>query len=366
MPQCIHTTAIRQDPSNQSQWVLAPNRGLTLNTATLLCAACCIPAILSLLSVWQKVMHFNWRKRRNKANTVQGATNEKQPEGLTQEEREKRDDERWMDKKIRLVLGLVERIVFTMCILAIVVLGEMNFWSRQMRAGVEHMNGVGECRVRFPYRVSSLLMLGCEGQWGPIVAAALAAFGSFFAVLSGGGDNENEDSFPNTPYDDGQSRMPTPAAGGGDGTPTGSGPGHRARVNKGLFKLLQVLGTPGAERFADEVRTRHYHEYPRIPGEVERNETLGAQEEVFRALRQESMLSRRGSSIDVTAGPSHQADDTWENLMQQRARTLQVPKRTYTSPREATTIPRRREHVDSPVRTAGPSVPMIIVDDVDS
>lgn len=130
---------------------------MTLNTATLLCAACCIPAILSLISVWQKVMHINWLKhwtrRHSTPSTVGGGPNEKQPEGLTPEEeheRNIRDDERWMDKKIRLVLGLVERIVFTVCIMAIVILGEMNFWSSQMRAGVEHMNGVGEWNVGLP------------------------------------------------------------------------------------------------------------------------------------------------------------------------------------------------------------------------
>jgi hypothetical protein len=150
-PQCNYTTVIRTDPSNPSQWVLAPNRGMTINTATLLCAACCIPAILSLISVWQKVMHISWIKRwtrrPNTPDTVGGGTNEKPPEGLTLEElheRTIRDDERWMDKKIRLVLGLVERIVFTVCILAIVILGEINLWSPQMRAGVEHINGVGE------------------------------------------------------------------------------------------------------------------------------------------------------------------------------------------------------------------------------
>ena len=146
-PQCSLITAIRQDPSNPSQWVFAPSRGMTFNTATLLCAACCIPSILSLLSVWHKVMHFNWRRRWRRGNT-EGVANEKKPQQeLTQEERNARDlrvDERWMDNRIRLVLGLVERIVFMGCILAIVVLGEMNFWSPQMRAGVEHINGVGE------------------------------------------------------------------------------------------------------------------------------------------------------------------------------------------------------------------------------
>lgn len=150
-PTCSIWTIIRKDTTNASQWVIAPNTGMTFNTATLLCAACCIPAILSLLSVWQKVMHLSWIKRFRRRSDTAG-DNDGQP-ALTDEqrrEREDREDERWMDKKIRMVLGLVERIVFTVCIMAIVVLGERNFWSKQMRSGVEPMTAIGMCHKWSP------------------------------------------------------------------------------------------------------------------------------------------------------------------------------------------------------------------------
>jgi len=114
-------------------------------------------------------MHFNWRRRWRRGNTniAEGIVNEEKPhQEPTQEERDERNlraDERWMDNRIRLVLGLVERIVFMVCILAIVVLGEMNFWSPQMRAGVEHINGVGECAFFWSRADCSLtIVLRCE------------------------------------------------------------------------------------------------------------------------------------------------------------------------------------------------------------
>lgn len=61
-----------------------------------------------------------------------------------QREQDDRRDERWMEQKIRLVLGLVERIMFCACIFAIVVLGERNFWSREMRTAVEPITSIGK------------------------------------------------------------------------------------------------------------------------------------------------------------------------------------------------------------------------------
>jgi hypothetical protein len=218
-------------------------------------------------------------------------------------------------------------------------------------------------------------------------------------VLNSGGDDKNEDSFPGTPHGgvDGQpdaTQAPTSA-------PGEPGPGHRAKVNKGLFKLLKVLGTPGADRFADEVRTRNYREYPLIPGEAERNPTLDLRMDKFRQRRKDTNLSRRGSFIH--AGPSHQDGDDIANdnphhprrgtrgtlhdsapgsrsmtppsrvdsgadLTQHRAAqvTLQVPQRMYTSPRETTTMQIRVDPTDSPTHVAGPSVPTIIVNAAES
>lgn len=217
-------------------------------------------------------------------------------------------------------------------------------------------------------------------------------------MLSSGSNDNDEESFPGTPHGgaDGQPAAPQ-APTSTPGVAGEPGPGHRAKVNKGLFKLLQVLGTPGADRFADEVRTRNYREYPLIPGEAARNPTLAPQIAEFRQRRQETILSRRGSF--TSAGPSNQdgddstndnghhrrratrgtshdstsrprsiisREDSGTELAQARTPrvTLRVPQRTYTFPREATTIPIRANPEDSPIRAIG--VPRIIVDAVDS
>ncbi|KAF8314496.1 hypothetical protein DL93DRAFT_2058076, partial [Clavulina sp. PMI_390] len=248
---CVVTTPIRKDPSNPSQWVPAPHHGMTLNTATLLCAACCIPAVLSLLSVWQKVMHLRWIRRwtgrRGSIDTTTGGIRDSPTpmnadDEKALEDKERAEDQRWMERRIRLILGLVERIVFSVCIIAIVVLGEENFWSHEMRAGVEPMTSIG--------------------QWGPIVGAALATFGSLFALLSNTDDGDSE--LDDDPEENQEGTTPTDANGQTIG-------GHRARVNRGVFKVLKILGTPGADRFQDEMRSRKYRDYPLVPGEKERN-----------------------------------------------------------------------------------------------
>lgn len=66
--------------------------------------------------------------------------------------------ERWVENRIRLVLGLVERIVFSVCIIAIVVLGERNFWSREMRSGVEPITSIGTFRIVSFIRAHLLLL----------------------------------------------------------------------------------------------------------------------------------------------------------------------------------------------------------------
>lgn len=379
-------TLIRKDPSNPAQWILAPHVGMTINTATLLSAACCIPSILSLLSVWTKVMHLNWLKRWRR-NDRSGSDPElaggggdnasMQPQqGRPEDDEDAARAERFMEKRIKLVLGLVERIVFTACILAIVVLGERNFWSHEMREGVEPITSIG--------------------QWGPIVGAALAVVGS---VWTSSGDDAQDDEFlPDSPE-----QMAEGAALGEAGPSTGGrqatadstvpGQGHRGRVNKGLFKVLKIWGTPGAERFADDVRTRKYRDYPLIPGEKERNEHLERdkaqhkerQETIQTLALQSQLMSRRGSnasmrpSMDDARSVRTRANSS-ESLAPPvpsgsgvitppaPARTasgmyLAVPERRYTNPQEASPVPRTSPDSPHNDRPTFPGVPMIMVEE---
>jgi hypothetical protein len=197
-------------------------------------------------------------------------------------------------------------------------------------------------------------------------------------VLSGGGGNKDEDSLPSTPQGDGAGQS-------GPASEAGPGPSHRAKVNRGLFKVLKALGTPGADRFANEVRTRDFREFPLIPGERERNPTLHLRVAEFDRRR---TLARAGSdgprqdgddgvndnngahrrrgprglSRDIGPGTPPSRTDSGADLSQRRTPqpTLQIPQRMYSSPREATTIATRMDDLDSPVRVAG--VPRIVID----
>lgn len=159
--------------------------------------------------------------------------------------------------------------------------------------------------------------------------------------------------------------------------------GHRAKVNKGLFKVLKVLGTPGADRFADEVRTRKYLDYPLIPGEKERNENLAIERSEF--LQRREIPSRTQSFSNLhrpsVSSPVHTprssspplrvgsgADLAGRQTRRATERFLQVPTRTYTSPREETVMPVRTNSSDVAYHS-GPNLPAVtfeVIADSDS
>lgn len=53
---------MRRDAANNIYVIPAPTV-FTFGTATLLSAACCIPPILSMASMWNKILEINWRAR---------------------------------------------------------------------------------------------------------------------------------------------------------------------------------------------------------------------------------------------------------------------------------------------------------------
>ena len=53
---------IRLGSTNNIYVIPAPD-GLTFGTATILAAACCIPSILLLVSMWVKILEMNWKAR---------------------------------------------------------------------------------------------------------------------------------------------------------------------------------------------------------------------------------------------------------------------------------------------------------------
>lgn len=95
----------------------------------LLSAACCIPAILSLVSMWNKILEQNWKRRRG--TYVEESKHADQPIMGTNGATVGRMA--GINKMVRYSLGFVEIPVFTGAILTILILGEMNFFSYQVQ-----------------------------------------------------------------------------------------------------------------------------------------------------------------------------------------------------------------------------------------
>lgn len=97
---------------------------------TLFTAACCVPAILSIVSIWFKISETN-RKRK----PAKSATDE------TQDVPTERIDR--TNKLIRGLLSVVEIPVYAGAVLALVILGELNFWSHQVYFMTERIAAIG-------------------------------------------------------------------------------------------------------------------------------------------------------------------------------------------------------------------------------
>lgn len=133
---------LRRDAADNVYVIPAPHE-LTFNTVTLLAAACCIPAILSLVSTWIKILEDNWEKLARREQTADDAKPEEQPiegtNGATPAQMN------WVAARIRRWLTLIEIPVFSGAVLAILVKGEMNLFSAPVKYQTEPMSSVGEC-----------------------------------------------------------------------------------------------------------------------------------------------------------------------------------------------------------------------------
>ena len=126
---------MRQGSAKDIHVIPAPYR-LTFSTATLVAAACCIPAILSLIFMFLQIVEVSWKKRflndeddRAEIEGTNGAT----VGGMKR-----------VNKLIHDLLNVVEIPVFGGAVLAILVLGEMNFFSAPVDYETERMASVGK------------------------------------------------------------------------------------------------------------------------------------------------------------------------------------------------------------------------------
>ncbi|KAF2127904.1 hypothetical protein P153DRAFT_342858 [Dothidotthia symphoricarpi CBS 119687] len=150
------TSPMRGGAASNVYVIPVPDR-LTFNAAMLLAAGFCIPAILSLIFTWDKILEINW-KRRSEADEL-----DEPIEGANVTVGEMRG----INNMVRLFLSVVEVPVFGGAVLAILCIGEANFFSEQVMWQTEPMASVG--------------------QWAPIAGTVLAAVGSLYILWTSKG-----------------------------------------------------------------------------------------------------------------------------------------------------------------------------------
>jgi hypothetical protein len=124
--------------TNNIYVIPAPNI-LPFGTATLLAAACCLPAILSLVSMWNRIAEFKWRQRffPKRDNTRPDETIEGTNGATTNQMKKVQED---IKKYLKIA---VEIPVFGAAVLAILIIGERNFWSTPVKYQTEPIASVG-------------------------------------------------------------------------------------------------------------------------------------------------------------------------------------------------------------------------------
>ncbi|KAG5302465.1 hypothetical protein I7I50_03207 [Histoplasma capsulatum G186AR] len=256
----------------------APDK-ITFGTATLMAAACCVPAILSLISMWNKILEINRMnrfgigKQEEKVDEPIEGTN-----GATIKKMNK------VNSLIRMFLSAVEIPVFAAAVMGILILGEMNFFSSQVLYQTEPVASIG--------------------QWGPIVGAGLAVLGSLYLVLAADLHAVEEAEQPKASSNQDNCSMReintiasveslrSPARGvemqrsasntrsivEHDGQPRQSSArdsGNRRKVAIALTKFVIYLSDAAHERLNDsEFKSGKALDFPEIPGELRRNRAL--------------------------------------------------------------------------------------------
>lgn len=128
---------MRTGASKDIYVVPAPNR-LTFGSATLLAAACCVHAILWLASMFEKILEINWKSQlREKILFTNPETELSGTNGATVGKMNNVND------MVKFMLSVAVIPIFMGAGLAILIVGERNFWSRQMRYENEPFANIG-------------------------------------------------------------------------------------------------------------------------------------------------------------------------------------------------------------------------------
>ncbi|CAG8977497.1 hypothetical protein HYALB_00009331 [Hymenoscyphus albidus] len=299
---------LRRGSVNNIYVIPAPDK-LSFDTVTILAAACCIPAILSLVSMWNKILEINWKSRYGNRNTelfdepIEG-TNGATPNSMKR-----------INEVARMFVSTIEIPLFGAAVLTIMILGELNFFSAQVNYQTEPIASIG--------------------QWAPIVGSGLAVLGSLYILWATDGEEEKQrimrmneaemqqatgprstssnSDLPATPNSEllhpeellppsRLTRLATPAS-------TSSGwrtdAGNRKKIAKTLNKIGTYIGTAAPDRFDDsEFKRGLSANFPEIPGEPNRNPGLNRIREAYNPERDADGLATRSHSRAASPAPS--------------------------------------------------------------
>ncbi|KAK0124721.1 hypothetical protein ONS96_008604 [Cadophora gregata f. sp. sojae] len=352
---------MRRGAVNNIYVIPAPEH-LTFHTATLLAAACCIPAVLSLVSMWNKIRKINWIMRWGN-----GQREEKPDEPIEGTNGATVESMKGVNSLMRRFLSVVEVPVFGAAVLAILILGEMNFFTKQVRYQTEPIASIG--------------------QWAPLVGSGLAALGSLYLLLSSDQPEldergkaivhhcncSNHHSSISSPSSPPLSPPAIRRSSSKDGrrsleeveiVPSTSGPavrtqtkrswtqtdaGNRRKVANVLTNIGNYIGTAAQDRFDDsEFKHGKAVDYPELPGETYRNPGLGLIRREYNQPRDDTRPSRAPSFISISG---------YEGSIRGVSPQPQSPRSPSSQRPHASTMPSRAStEVQSPASSS--SVPL--------
>ena len=354
---------------------------LTFNTGMLLATACCVPAVVSMMFTWDKILALHWKRRFGNREQNEQSRNNEPIEGTNGATEAQMNS---INGTIRRVLSLIEVPLFGGAIVTLLIVGEINFFSPQLQWETEPIASVG--------------------QWGPIAGTVLAALGSLYVLLMTVEEEETEhprnaaectcgnqlrpvftieqdsDASPSQISLDDSTDFHLRRSHDTGFTDHTSGrrsndPARRRRVAEMLQKAGDKLGSAAHNKFdATAYNASAAREFPEIPGEAQRNPEL---EELKRqySLRRDVVLreeNSRAASPAATASTFPEFDNSptaspvlghgefseSPDRMPTRRDTLEVPSPTRTSFPDADRgrTPARRStlEVPSPIRTSFP------------
>ncbi|KAH0278011.1 hypothetical protein KCU91_g2782, partial [Aureobasidium melanogenum] len=337
------SSPMRKDAANNIYVIPAPTL-LTFGTVTLLCAACCIPAILTLISMWNKILEINWKSRF-------AAETEKPPDP---EEKEVKA----INSLIKRFLNVIEAPLFGLAVVVILILGEINLFSRQVRYQTEPIASIG--------------------QWAPIVGTGLAIMGSLVVYLTTTSAEPETDSDSGQPHDSTDENSISNSSCHGSVRPDTHDSNHsrkksnalthvstqrsmastiptdrggRRKVAQFMSKIGDYMGTPGHGQFDTSSFRRDANTYPTIPGEQFRAEGLMDTERRYNSGR----LSRSDSRASDMRAPLPSSHD----YAQRRSRSDSMGARSIDSQDPVTAPPFATPAIATQVRRDTLEVPTL-------